>query len=293
VHLFSEKIYRSLTKEKGIFTTKIACIRRFAGKQELYVMDFDGFNPRRITNNGSINVLPAWSPNGKYIAYTSYKARNPDIYVLNIGTGRSKKVSKYRGLNSGAAWSPDGSRIAYSASRGRAKMDIYVTTISGGSTTCLTCGHSPRWASHLSPSWSPDGSKITYVSTSQGSPQIFVMSSSGGSPKRLTVQGKYNQSPKWSPKGDAILFTGRDEKNIFDIFTISPTTGRVISRITQRQGNNVESAWSTNGRNIVYSSTRSGFPKLFISRSDGKNSQQITFMSGKFVTPTWSPPFAK
>lgn len=291
-HLFSEKVYRSLTKEKGIFTTKIACIRQFAGKQELYIMDFDGFNARRITNNGSINVLPAWSPNGRYIAYTSYKAHNPDLYIFDIRTGRSRKISRHKGLNSGAAWSPDGSKIAYSASRGRAKMDIYVTGIRGGSPRCLTCSHTPKWSSNLSPSWSPDGSKITYVSTRHGSPQIFVMDSNGGNSRRLTTIGKYNQSPKWSPDGKWIMFTGRDEKNAFDVFLISPTT-KALKRLTQNQGNSIESSWSSNGRNVVYSSNRNGVPKLFIARADGKNAQQITFMSGKFVTPTWSPPFAR
>lgn len=293
VHLFSEKVYRSLTNEKGIFTTKIAAIRQFAGKHELYVMDFDGFNARRITNNGSINVLPAWSPNGKYIAYTSYKARNPDIYILDISTGRSRKLTSFRGLNSGAAWSPDSSQIAFSASRSRAKMDIYVINVGSRSTRCLTCRHQPSWSSHLSPSWSPDGKQIAFVSTRQGSPQIFVMNANGGSSKRLTTIGKYNQSPKWSPKGDWILFTGRDEKLVFDVFAIKPD-GTGIRRLTQNQGKrNGEGAWSSNGRNVVYSSTRNGFSKLFVARSDGKNAQQITFMAGKFVTPTWSPPFAK
>ncbi len=287
-HLISEKVYRYLTKEPGIFTTKIACIRIYRGKHELWVMDFDGHNARQLTNDGAIKVLPDWSPDGRYIAFTSWKAHNPDIYIFDTQTGQAKKISRFEGLNTGAAWSPDGRYIAFSASKGQEGMDIYVMNRDGSNIRRLT--NSKNWIRNLSPTWSPDGKKIAFVSTRYAHPQIFVMNSDGSNQKQLTFKGKYNQAPKWSPKGDWILFTGRDERNIFDIFKISPKTGEIV-RLTQNSGNNIESDWSPNGRNIVFTSDRSGVPKLFIMSADGKFSRQITFMPGKFQTPSWSPPF--
>lgn len=293
-HLISEKIYRKLTNEKGIFSTKVVCVRiNTSGSQELWYMDFDGHSPKQLTQNGSINALPAWSPNGQYIAYTSWKDRNPDLYVLDRTTGVSRKISQYRGLNTGAAWSPDGSKIAFSASRSRANMDIYVVNANGSGLRQLTFAKS--WERNLSPSWSPDGTQITFVSNRYASPQIFVMNADGSGQRQLTTRGRYNQAPKWSPRGDWILFTGRDETNKFDIFKVSPKDSSVV-RLTQGAGNNTEASWSPNGRNIVFTSTRSGVAKLFLMSADGESSRdkiakQITFLPGTFQTPSWSPAF--
>ena len=293
LHLFADRLYKFLTKERGIFRTKIAYIRNYRGSQEVWMMDFDGGSPRKLTNNGSINALPAWSPNGRYIAYTSWKKRNPDLFIQDVRTGKSRKISPFKGLNTGAAWSPDSQRIAFSASRGKSSMDIYVVNVSGGTPVRLT---KAKWGiRNLSPTWSPDGKKISFVSTRYGSPQIFVMDVNGNSAsniQQLVTKGKYNQSPKWSPKGDWILFTGRDERNVFDLFIVDPKT-RKVKRLTQNQGNNTEAAWSPNGQNIVFSSTRDGVSKLFIMTKEGKYAKKLTYLSGKYLTPTWSPWLSK
>ena len=129
-----------------------------------------------------------------------------------------------------------------------------------------------------------------YVSNRFRHPQVFVMNSDGSGQRQMSFKGKYNQAPKWSPLGEWILFTGRDERNRFDIFKVSHKTGK-IERLTQRAGNNTEASWSPNGRNIVFTSTRNGVPKLFIMTHEGKGARQITFMSGTFQTPSWSPSF--
>ena len=98
-----------------------------------------------------------------------------------------------------------------------------------------------------SPSYSPDGSQIAFVSNRQGNPQIFVMPSTGGAgnAKRVTFQGKYNQTPRWNPRADKpqIAFTGRDEKGVFDIFILDVRSGK-IERVTQAKGSNQDPAWS-------------------------------------------------
>src|SRR5205814_8193444 len=132
---------------------------------------------------------------------------------------------KQPGLNTGASWSPAGRALALTMSY-EGNSEIYrISPEDGRVLGRLT--QSP--AIDSSPSFSPDGSQIAFVSNRQGSPQIFVMSASGGNPKRVTFQGKYNQTPRWNPRTDKplIAFTGRDERGVFDIFMLDLRTGKI------------------------------------------------------------------
>ena len=184
-----------------------------------------------LTKMGSDNLLPAYSPGGAEIAFTSYARNNPDLWIVSAGGGRARRVSQKPGLNTGAAWSPDGRAIALTLSH-EGNSEIYrISPEDGRVLGRLT--QSP--AIDSSPSYSPDGSQIAFVSNRQGSPQIFVMPAGGGGAKRVTFQGKYNQTPRFSPRTDKpqIAFTGRDEKGVFDVFILDLKTNR-IDRISRR-----------------------------------------------------------
>jgi TolB protein len=131
------------------------------------------------------------------------------------------------------------------------------------------------------------------VSNRSGNPQIYVISASGGEPKRITFQGNYNQTPDWSPRGDLIAFTARDERNAFDIFTVDPATLK-ITRLTQDQGNNEEPSFSPNGRLIAFTSTRTGRSHLYVMSADGNFQRQMSSGNDESYTPAWGPfPAAK
>jgi len=115
------------------------------------------------------------------------------------------------------------------------------------------------------------------------------MNADGSNQDRLTFVGSYNQSPVWSPKGDVIAFVGRDERYIFDIFTISVTDKLDIKRLTQDMGNNESPSWSPDAKHIVFASDRSGESKLYIMNADGSNQRKITMEKGEYATPAWSP----
>ena len=89
-----------------------------------------------------------------------------------------------------------------------------------------------------------------FFSDRHGSPQIWTMDRQGQQLKRLTFQGDYNQTPAWSPDGGSIAFTARDERNVFDVFTVKVEDSS-ITRLTQNQGNNEEPTWSPDGRYLV------------------------------------------
>jgi TolB protein len=164
---------------------------------------------------------------------------------VSAGGGRARRVSKQPGLNTGAAWSPDGRAIALTLSH-EGNSEIYrISPDDGRVLARLT--QTP--AIDSSPSFSPDGSQIAFVSNRQGSPQVFVMPATGGAAKRVTFQGKYNQTPRFSPRTDKpqIAFTGRDEKGVFDVFILDLKTNRIDRVVWQGKGSNLDPTWSPMG----------------------------------------------
>lgn len=280
-HAWSAEVVRYFAQEDSFFNTQIAYVSAAGpGRADVYAMDYDGANVRRITDNGSQNILPAWSPSGGQIAYTSFVRGNPDLYLVPAGGGRARRIAQYPGVNMGAAFSPDGSQIAITLSQDD-NSEIYLLSINGTILKRLT--DNPFIDS--SPAWSPDGAQLAFVSNRHGSPQIWTMSSSGANQQRLTRQGNYNQEPAWCPRcrEATIAFTGRDEKGVMDIFTISVMTGEIL-RLTEGQGRNEHASWAPNGRALAYASTKGG---IWVTTADGRFARQVR--RGDAITPAWGP----
>lgn len=281
-HRFANEVVRLLTGKPGIFGTRIAAVRKLKSSREIWVVNMDGSGAKAVTRNGSINLLPTWTPDGSALLFTSFMGNNPSLYRVPVGGGKATLVSGRQGLNTGADVSPDGRRVALTMTRD-GNSEIYVMDLDGSNLQRLT----NQWAIDSSPSWSPDGKRIAFVSSRWGDPHIFVMDADGSNVERLTERGTYNQTPDWSPRGDVVAFTARDERNVFDIFTVNVKT-KEIRRLTQDQGNNEEPSFSPDGNNIVFQSTREGRSQLWIMGVDGSNQRRLT-RGGGYLTPQWSP----
>lgn len=281
VHRMADEIILQMTGEKGVNTTKLAFVGLQGGAKEIFVADFDGLEVRQITRNQSINISPAWTPDGRKIAFTCYLKRNPDLYLVDADGRNVQPFLSSPGLHAAPSWSPDGTQIALMmATEGRS--EIVVVDASGGNPKRLTKGH----GNEASPSWSPDGKWITFVSDRSGSPQVYIMSSDGSQTRRLTYEGNYNTNPAWSPKGDRIAYVGR-EGGQFHIFTITPE-GTNLQRLTGNAGNNENPAWSPDGRYLAFSSTRTGSTRIFVSNLNGSNQRPLTKSKGGESSPAWS-----
>jgi TolB protein len=281
VHQLANDVVAYFTGEPGVFGSRIALALTGKGSHEIVSIDMDGGRTSVLTKTGSDCLLPAYSPGGGEIAFTSYLRNNPDLWLVPAAGGRARRISRQTGLNTGACWSPDGRSIVLTMSF-EGNAELYRISASDGVVQSKLTTHP---AIDSSPSYSPDGSQIAFVSNRQGTPQIFVMPSSGGSPKRLTYQGKYNQTPRWNPRHDKslIAFTGRDEKGVFDIFVLDVHTGK-IDRMTQDQGSNQDPTWSPDGRLLAYTSSRGG---VFVVNPETRHEVQI--WRGAGTSPSWGP----
>jgi TolB protein len=281
IHRFADDIMFNLTGEKGVAQTRIAFVSGASQTaKELFVMDYDGAGPMAITGNQSINLSPRWSPDGRLIAYTSYRNGNPDLFVLNFDSGRRDVLSSQRGLNATPGWSPDGQWLAFAMSAGGG-TNLFLLPKGGGTPRPLTSGPSIS----VSPSFSPNGRQIVFNSDRGGSPQVYVMDVDGTNLRRVTFQGSYNSSPRWSPRGEKIAFMCRLGVN--QVCLINPD-GSGQQQLTS-QGNNEDPAWSPDGRHIVFTSTRTGRRDIFVMHADGTEQTRLTNNGRDNYLPDWSP----
>lgn len=281
-HEVSDEIVRRFTGENGVARSKIAFINNSTRFKELYLIDYDGHNLRRLTKDNKLNILPKWSPDGEQIIYTSYLYNNPDLFSLNIVKNRRSIVSKYQGLNAAGAFSPDGRRILLTLSRGR-YPNLYLISSTGEIIRRMTDG------SYIdtSPSFAPNGQEIVFISDRPGYPQLYIMNIDGGNLRRLTTQG-FCDSPAWSPRGDKIVFTMRQPKGNYDLYVYDLPTSK-ITKLTNNQRNNENPSWSPDGRFVVFASNRSGRSEVYIMAIDGSGTRKLAEIPASSFTPSWSP----
>jgi TolB protein len=281
VHRFADDILFNLTGEKGVAQTRLAYVSAVSRTaKEIFVMDYDGVNPAPLTGNQSINLSPRWSPDGRMIAYTSYRNGNPDLFVLNFDSGRRDVLSAQQGLNATPAWSPDGQWLVFamSASGG---TNLFLLPKTGGTPKALTTGP----AISVSPSFSPNGRQIVFNSDRGGTPQIYVIDVDGSNLRRLTFQGSYNASPRWSPRGEKIVFMCQVAG--YQICLMNPD-GSGLQPVTTA-GRNEEPTWSPDGRHIAFTSTRTGQREVFVMHADGSEQKRLTNNGRENYLPDWSP----
>ncbi len=285
VRRFCSDIIYFLTGKRGLFESKVAFISTTTGNKEVYVCDFDGYNPQRVTQTKSITLNPAWSPDGSFLAYTSYQKGKPDIYITNLQKNRANIIA-YKGINITPAWVPGKDLIAATLSF-EGDEEIYLLDLSGKVVERLT----NSWGIDVSPTFSPDGKRMAFVSRRQGSPQIYIQELDSGRVQRVTFEGAYNTEPKWSPTENRIVYSGM-KNGVLDIYVLDINSGRV-SQLTYNSGNNEAPCWSPDGTLIAFTSTRLGKSKIFVMTASGTDQKVLVDISGEQSSPAWSPPIGE
>jgi TolB protein len=290
-HTMSDELHESQRRLRGVARTKLAfssdrnketavATVEKRDVKEVYIADYDGANQRRITINRTLNINPNWSPDGRSIAYISYRSGVPDILISNIYAGTMENPTKGVGQNFLPVFSPDGKRIVFFSNRD-GNNEIYVMNRDGSNVTRLT--NNP--ATESTPTWSPSGTQIAFTSDRTGTPQIYVVNVDGSGLRRIS-QESYADRATWSPAPyNEIAFSARTGPG-FDIKILNIASGET-RQITFGEGTNESPAWSPNGRHLAFMSTRAGRSQIFTVDRDGRNLRQIT-RDGNNFTPNWS-----
>jgi TolB protein len=165
------------------------------GNPEIYVMNVDGSNLRRLTNHPAGDTTPTWSPSGSQIAFTSDRSGKMQVYVMDSSDGSNlRRLTVNESEADRPTWSPRPfDEIAFAARTGPG-YDIKILQMSNGQVIQLTFGE----GSNESPAFSPGGRHLAFTSTRAGGrTQIFTMGRDGKNVRQITRDGN-NQTPAWS-----------------------------------------------------------------------------------------------
>ena len=293
-HTASDEIHQQQRALRGVARTKLAFTSDRDGERmkgpvadrgisNIYMSDYDGANQVRVTVTPSLDITPAWSPDGKTIAYTSYRTGFQDIivqYIYELRAYAKPAAGTSEKQNYLPAWSPDGTKLAFTSNRD-GNPEIYVINRDGSGLRRLT-NHAEV---DVTPTWSPTGNQIAWTSNRTGSPQIWIMNVDGSGPRKITSES-WCDRPTWSPAPfNEIAYASRTGAG-FDIkiFDFANSGTKVV---TDGIGSNESPAFSPNGRHIAFTSTRAGKEQIFVIDRDGKNLHQVT-KSGMNRYPNWS-----
>jgi TolB protein len=258
-HAFANDIVQAVLNQKGIGQTKVVfkVQPNGIGPGEIYVSDFDGFNPLRITSDNAIVAKPAWVPGQLAVYYTSYAPGNPDIYYHNLRDGQRRIVAAYSGLNTSASVSPDGSRVAMVLSKS-GSANIWVCNADGSGLRRVTTG-----VEDSSPTWSPDGDWICFATKKAERRRLAKVPSGGGQLQYLNTIGAPNPTePDWSPDGKWIAFTSQAGE--FDI-CVAPADGSISPTILVPGQN---PSWAPNSRTLIFNHRAAGSYRQVLSVLD-------------------------
>lgn len=258
------------------------------GDYALYAMNADGGRQQRISEEepdvsttGAIffQVDPAFSADGRTIAYASRRAGSFDVYVMNVDGTRVRRLTSTRADDRRPSFSPDGTRIVFT--RGE-QGDLYLMSADGSGVRQLT--RDP--AEEIEPAWSPRGDLIAFSRRTPGTGvyEIWVIRPDGTGRRRVTSVRAASYTPSWSPDGRRIAFTSdaRDER--YEIYVVG-VDGTGLRRVTTSEEDAFDPAWSTDGRSIAFSHGGA----IVLAAVDEGGEERLTNGRNNDSSPAWNP----
>ena len=280
-HRIADMIYEKLTGTPGVFSTRIAYVNRQGETNRLVVADSDGFGEQTVLTMNEPIMSPAWSPDGKQLAYVTFEHGHAVVYAQSLLTNRRVVLANSRGSNSAPAWSPDGKSLAVVLTRDNSSQ-IYRVQADGSDLHRITFGGEID----TEPNFSPDGQTLLFTSDRGGSAQIYQMPASGGAAVRLTFEGGNSFSPRYSPDGKSFVFNHRNNGRFY--IAVQDFQSKQIQLLTEG-GWEKRPSFAPNGKLILFASEAQSRGILATVSSDGRVKQKMFPQAGNIREPIWGP----
>ncbi|MDH3601246.1 MAG: hypothetical protein OEU26_16640, partial [Candidatus Tectomicrobia bacterium] len=251
-------------------------------RRDIILVDAAGKVRRRLVSDGALNLAPVLSPDGQFLAYTSYREGAPSVYLRDLTSAHEERLTLRPGFALPGSWAPNGRYLVLSKSE-TGNSDIFLYD--------RDRRHLQRLTTHqgidISPSFAPDNNRLVFTSNRDGSSQIYLTDVNGREPVRLTSTGHYNTAAVWSPRGDMIAYIGRAADQSIDIYTMR-ADGTNRRRVTQG-GSTIEESpsWAPDGQSIMYTRVHNGTRERRIVRADGTEDRELPGHGPVCYSPQW------
>lgn len=237
------------------------------GTAQIYVMDADGGNVTRLTDEALGAETPKWSPDGTRILYAAYLGEgNNDVFVMLADGSERRQLTDGPGYDGHPSWSADGERIIFNSDRTtpdhaapwhRRRHEIFSMRADGSDIV----QHTRNRGICTYPGFSPDGQRIVYRKVVDGpgmswglqlgerNSEVCVANLDGSGELNLTASAAFDGWPAWSPDGSLIAFTSNrgGPANVGQVWVMA-TNGTDLRRVTSGPWSHAQPAWSADGR---------------------------------------------
>jgi TolB protein len=243
----------------------------------------------RLTTDGHLKQRPAWSSDGKWLAFTRHQGAMIFLFLRSADGSLEKRLTSRTDPEFDACWSPDGKRLAFCFDKtvpNQGDMDVYTIAVDGDDlkSALVTQG---KLSHEEWPAWSPDGEWLAVSSTREGNQEIYVVRPDGKDLRRLTSDPAIDAHPAWSPDGKRIVFATSRWGDL-ELAAISADGGG-LTRLTTSPGLDDYPAWSPDGSSIAFTSNRDGNFEIYACAPDGQNVRNLTIHPAIDNFPCWTP----